>query len=88
MKVFVAALVLVALCVLGMCVGIFFHKGFPKTDIDQNEELRKRGISCYKHEDARLQQEAYGKGAVGCTGVYSDACEGCAMFDLEKIKKK
>jgi hypothetical protein len=88
MKVFIAALVLVGLCVLAMCVGIFFHKGFPKTDIDQNEELRKRGISCYKHEDARLQREANGGGGIECTGTYSEACEGCALFDRNNFKKQ
>lgn len=88
MKVFLAALVLVALCVLGMCVGILFHKGFPKTDIDQNEELRKRGISCYKHEDERLQRGGASGSKLQCDGNYSDACTGCAFFDLENFKKK
>ncbi|MCR5560736.1 MAG: hypothetical protein K6F58_02850 [Bacteroidales bacterium] len=84
MKVFVAVLVLLGLCVLGMSVGILAGRSFPKGDVDENEELCKRGISCYKHEDARLQGKAGKEAAPGCNGNYSDACRGCAFFELEK----
>ena len=85
MKLFLAVLVLVGFCVLVMSVGILAGRGFPKSDVDANEELRKRGISCYKHEDARLQAEGRkgSKAAPGCNGSYSDACRGCAFFELE-----
>ena len=84
MRVFLAALVLIALCVLGMSVGILAKRGFPKSDIDDNEELRKRGISCFKHEDARLRGEVLKDRKAGCTGTVTDACRGCAFFELEK----
>ena len=84
MKVFLATLVLIGLCVLGMSVGILMKRGFPKGDIDDNEELRKRGISCFKHEDARLRGKASGKVSAACTGEFSDACRGCSFFELEK----
>ena len=86
MKLFLAVLILVGICVLAMSVGILAGRGFPKTDVDANEELRKRGITCYKHEDARLQ--AVGrkgiKAAPTCNGTFSDACKGCSLFNLEK----
>lgn len=89
MKVFVAALMLIGLCVLGMCVGILFHKGFPQYDVGSNEEMKKRGITCYKDEDARLQHEdGQGKGAAQCSGVYSDSCKGCSLYGLENVKSK
>lgn len=86
MKLFLAVLILVGICVLAMSVGILAGKGFPKTDVDANEELRKRGITCYKHEDARLQAEGRKgvKPAPTCNGTYSDACKGCSLFNLEK----
>ena len=88
MKVFVAALILVGLCVLGMCVGVLFHRGFPKSDIDDNPELRKRGIQCFRYEDERLRKEApLGQRAL-CSGEYSPSCRGCAFFELEKTTNK
>ena len=87
MEVFVAALILVGLCVLGMCIGILFHKGFPQYDVGGNEEMKKRGITCFKDEDARLRQESGHGGRVQCSGNYSDACDGCSFYGLEKFKK-
>ena len=49
MKVFLVAAALVGLCVFGMCFNIIFRKKeFPKYDVGSNEEMRKRGIRCYK----------------------------------------
>ena len=85
MKIFVAALILIGICVLAMSIGILAGRGFPKSDVDDNEELRKRGITCFKHEDARLQAEGLaGSRAAGCNGSFSDACKGCSLFNLEK----
>ena len=52
MKVFIAALVLVGLCVFGLCFNIIFRKDgkFPETEIENNREMRKRGIKCAKEE--------------------------------------
>ena len=35
MKIFVAALILVGICVLAMSIGILAGKGFPKSDVDR-----------------------------------------------------
>ena len=74
MKTFLAALVIVALGVFGMCFNIIFRgKEFPKYDVGSNEEMRKRGIRCFKDEDADL----HGK---RCSGNYSEACKDCNLF--------
>ena len=74
MTTFLAALVIVALGVFGMCFNIIFRKKeFPKYDVGSNEEMRKRGIRCYKDVDAEL----HGK---RCTGNHSEACKDCNLF--------
>jgi len=74
MKVFLAALVLLAICVFGMCFNVIFRKkDFPHYDVGSNEEMRKRGIRCYKDEDAALHN---GK----CSGNYSEACKECSLY--------
>ena len=56
MKVFLAALLLVGLCVVGLCFNIIFRKDgkFPETEIENNKEMRKRGIKCAKEEEIRI----------------------------------
>lgn len=53
LTVFLAAIVILAIVVLGLGVGIFFgkKKRFPQTSISKNKEMAKRGISCAKHEE-------------------------------------
>ena len=77
MEVFLAALALVALCVLGLGVNVIFRKkDFPHYDVGSNEEMRKRGIRCFKDEDASLHERK-------CTGNYSEACKDCALRTKE-----
>ena len=77
MKVFLISLALVALCVIGLGVNIFFFKKeFPKYDVGSNEEMRRRGIRCFKDEDAALH-------ARKCTGNYSEACKDCSLKGTE-----
>lgn len=74
MKVFLATLILVAAGVFGMCFNILFRKkDFPHYDVGSNEEMRKRGIRCYKDEDAALHSKV-------CSGNYSEACKDCNLF--------
>ena len=69
--VFLAVLVLVGLCVLGLGVNIlFFKKEFPKYDVGSNEEMRRRGIRCFKDEDAALHGRP-------CAGAQTEACQDC-----------
>lgn len=83
MQVFLAALLFVALAVLGLGVNVFFRKKpFPETEISRNPELRRRGIRCVREEE--MERLSGGKRSADCTGAYSDACAGCAFYDLEK----
>ena len=56
MEIFFAAVILVALCVFGLCFNIIFRKDvkFTETDIENNMEMRKRGIKCAKEEEIKL----------------------------------
>ena len=73
-------LVIVGLAVVLLGVKIFFVKGgkFPNTHIHDNPEMRKRGIKCAKQEE--LEMLAAQKGKKVCSGQYSDACAGCALY--------
>lgn len=82
MKLFLVVLALVALCVLGLGVNIFFRgKEFPHYDVGSNEEMRKRGIRCYKDEDAALHSHK-------CSGNYSEACKDCGYFMQKQAPPK
>ena len=52
MEILIAAVLLIALCVFGMCFNIIFRKNgkFPETEIENNVQMRKRGIKCAKEE--------------------------------------
>ncbi|MBQ8839024.1 MAG: hypothetical protein IJ005_06865 [Bacteroidales bacterium] len=79
MELFLAALILVGLCIFGMCFNIIFRKNgkFPETEIEKNMEMRKRGIKCAKEEEIKLWGRKNGKdascGDIGC----SDCGAGC-----------
>ena len=69
------AVVLVGLGVLGLCFNIIFRKkDFPHYDVGSNEEMRKRGIRCFKDEDAALHGKT-------CNGQQSDACKDCKLYE-------
>ena len=56
MEILLAALILVGLCVFGLCFNIIFRKDgkFPETEIENNREMRKRGIKCAKEDEIKL----------------------------------
>ena len=76
MKVFLAALLLVGICVLLMSVGIIAKRGFPQFDLGRNEKLKERGITCFKDEDARFHERRKSV----CDGNFSDACAECSLY--------
>ncbi|MDE6147562.1 MAG: hypothetical protein K2G18_05840 [Bacteroidales bacterium] len=79
MEIFIAALILVSLCIIGLGVNIFFRKDgkFPETEIENNVQMRKRGIRCAKEEEMRIWGRKNGKdfscSETGC----SDCSAGC-----------
>ena len=75
MTTFLVAAAVLLLGVFGMCFNIVFRKKeFPKYDVGSNEEMKKRGIRCFKDEDAAL----HGK---HCSGKCSDACKDCSLYE-------
>lgn len=76
MEIFLAALALVALCVFGLCFNIIFRKDgkFPETEIENNKEMRKRGIKCAKEEEMRLWGRKDADGKPECS---EDGCASC-----------
>lgn len=79
MEIFVAALVLVALCVFGMCFNIIFRKNgkFPETEIEKNVEMRKRGIKCAKEEEMKLWGRKGPDGKPECSEEGCGSCNSC-----------
>ena len=73
---FIVAAAVLGIGVLGMCFNILFRKkDFPHYDVGSNEEMRKRGIRCYKDVDAEEQ-------GITCTGPgTSEACKDCKLYE-------
>ncbi len=80
MEIFIAALILVSLCIIGLGVNIFFRKDgkFPETEIENNIQMRKRGIRCAKEEEMRIWGRKNGKDNSSCSeSSCSDCSAGC-----------
>lgn len=58
MIVFLFAIILVAIAVIGLAVNIIFKKNgkFPELHIGKNEKLREKGISCATSQDKMARQ--------------------------------
>ena len=76
MEIFIAALLLVALCVFGLCFNIIFRKDghFPETEIENNKEMRKRGIKCAKEDEIKMWGKKKKDGTPECN---ESGCASC-----------
>lgn len=82
MKVFLAALLLIGIGVLGMAFNIIFRKKeFPQTEVSSNDEMRKRGIRCMKEEEEEIWGDGDSKRSSSCDDKYSSSCIGCSFYD-------
>ncbi|MCQ2173961.1 MAG: hypothetical protein MJY61_02370 [Bacteroidales bacterium] len=73
MKLFLLTLAVVAFCALCLGVNVFFRKkDFPHYDVGSNEEMRKRGIRCFKEEDAGMHRRK--------CGSCSEECKDCSLY--------
>ena len=81
MEILLAAVILVGLCVFGLCFNIIFRKDgkFPETEIENNKEMRKRGIKCAKEEEMKLWGK---KGADGNSGCDDGGCGSCSSREI------
>lgn len=87
LKVFLAAVVLIGIGVVGMCFNIIFRKNgeFPQTDVGTNENMRKLGIRCMREEDDEWFSRSRKKGSgATCSGTYDESCKGCGLYNLER----
>lgn len=84
MKVFLAAILLLAIGITLMCFNIIFRKNghFPQTDVGSNENMRKMGIRCMKEEEDEIWGEKVRarKKDASCSGLYSSDCIGCGLY--------
>jgi len=88
MKVFLAALIIIGFGVFIMSFNIIFRKKeFPNSDVGSNPEMRKRGIHCFKEEDAELHRKHKKGSKAGCNGQWSEDCAGCSLYDFDKPKQ-
>lgn len=72
MKVFLAALVIVALAVFGLCFNIIFRKNgeFPQYEVGSNRKMKEMGIKCMNEEE---QERKSNKIKLDCNG----SCGNC-----------
>lgn len=80
MEIFIAAIILVGLCLIGLCFNIIFRKDgkFPETEIEKNKEMRKRGIKCAKEEELKLWGRKNGKDKPDCSDIGCGDCHACS----------
>ena len=82
MKVFLAALLLIGLGVIGMAFNIIFRKkDVPQTEVSSNDEMKKRGIRCMKEEEDEIWGDKGSGKSSSCDGKYSSSCIGCNFYD-------
>ena len=83
MKIFIAAVIFVGLCVFGLCFNIIFRKNgqFPETEISSNKEMRKLGIRCAKEDELRLWGKKHGKKHPTCSDLGCADCAGCGVIE-------
>ena len=87
MKVFLLAVLLLAIGVAGMAVTMLVKKDgkFPDGEISHNKELRRRGIICAKEEEQRLWRKQHPEAAGDRPAVCPEGgCDGCAFFETKQ----
>jgi hypothetical protein len=67
-KLILVAVALIGLGVIGLGLKIMLHKShkFPETSAGHNKELRKRGISCPKHDEIKCWGRNDSRGCATC----------------------
>lgn len=79
MEVFIATLVLVAICFVGLGFNIIFRKNgkFPETEISNNKEMKKLGIKCAKEDEMKMWGDQ--KHRPDCDELGCSSCTGCDL---------
>jgi len=81
LQLFVISLVVVAICVIGLCFNIIFRKDgkFPDTEVSSNKEMRKLGIRCAKEEEMKIWGKK-GKDRPTCNDSSCSECSSCGLY--------
>lgn len=84
MRIFIAALIFIALAIFIMSFNIIFRKGkkFPDSSIEHNKELRKRGITCAREDEIKMWGKKEPK-SYSCDG----SCADCPLMDCSNNNK-
>ena len=58
LKIILATLIIVAVCIALLCVKILFKKNgrFPNTHVSGSKAMRERGIGCVQSQDRELRK--------------------------------
>ena len=82
MEIFIAALLLVGISVIGLCFNIIFRKNgqSPETELSNNKEMKKLGIRCAKEEELRIWGKKNGKAHPSCSDLGCGSCAGCDIL--------
>lgn len=75
MKVFISALLLLGIGVLGMSFNIIFRKkSFPQTEVGSNENMKKMGIKCIKEEEEAGKKHINTRSYESCSNCGETKC--------------
>lgn len=80
MDILIASLILIGLCMIGLCFNIIFRKNgkFPETEVGHNKDMRKMGIHCAKDDELKMWKKR--KSAPKCTAEDCSSCgENCGL---------
>ena len=60
MKVFLFAVIILAICIFFLCVNIIFKRNgeFPKSHVSSNNAMRERGIGCAQSQDRMARRKS------------------------------
>ncbi len=80
---FLLVAVILALCVVGLGIQIFWgkRKRFPQYEVGENEEMQKRGIYCMNQVQQMIDREIIEGRKIRETSL--DDCEGCALLNQD-----
>lgn len=84
MEIFIATLILVAFCFIGLGFNIIFRKNgkFPETEISNNKNMKKLGIKCAKEEEMKRWGDK--KRPADCESLGCRSCAGCDLHPKTK----
>lgn len=80
MKILIAAILLLGICIFGMCFNIIFRKEgkFPETEVGHNKDMKRLGIKCAKVDELALRKKMK-QAAMANKKANDEDCESCGL---------